>query len=248
MNIIFPNIRGEKLAGILNMPKKQKGAVMLIHGFCADKETNFFPKLAQKLFEQNYAVLRFDLSGYGKSEGKFENTTYQKHYQDTEAALTVLRLKAPYPVHVIGHSMGAAMGLRLARNHSIASLVMIGPPFVAKSHSMAKKAEAALKGSYVEFTDFFGNKRKLKNDFFLSTFDWDMSDDAKYCTTPTCTIIGLEDKAVSVSAALLATKAMKCEHKFVGIKKADHYFAKPQDEKKLIDEVSKWLNGHNVNI
>ena len=67
--ITFQNSRGTKLVGVLHLPdKKTSSAVIISHGFAANKDRTRLIKLAETLSKNGFAVLRFDFSGCGESE------------------------------------------------------------------------------------------------------------------------------------------------------------------------------------
>ncbi len=76
------------------------------------------------------AVLRFDFTGLGASEGEFANTTFSSNVDDLVAAADHLRATVGAPAILIGHSLGGAAVL--AASHRIAdarAVVTIAAPF-----------------------------------------------------------------------------------------------------------------------
>ena len=83
--IYFLNKNKEKLLGILHLPdKKTKKLVIVCHGFASNKNSLWIPKLCNTLAKKGYTALRFDFSGNGQSEGKFENSNCEKEKQDLQ--------------------------------------------------------------------------------------------------------------------------------------------------------------------
>ena len=76
------------------------------------------------------AVLRFDFTGLGASEGEFANTHFSSNVADLVAAADHLRKTQRAPAILIGHSLGGAAVLAAA--HRIAearAVVTIAAPF-----------------------------------------------------------------------------------------------------------------------
>src|SRR3989338_1625391 len=115
----FENSRNETLAGLILEPPNSKAAILIIHGFCAGKDIGMIPKIAKTLEENNVMSFRFDLFGYGESEGSFEDATLPKHLEDAIAAFDELRRRTSLLIHVIGHSMGAAIAIELALKRDV---------------------------------------------------------------------------------------------------------------------------------
>ena len=80
----FLNQYGEKLWGLLHVPQNRKKSPGLIicHGFCGTKDAKKFVKLAKMLSKEGVAVLRFDFSGHGDSEGTLEELSIEKEIED----------------------------------------------------------------------------------------------------------------------------------------------------------------------
>lgn len=80
------NNLGEQLDALIEGNEKSKVTIVFVHGFGTDKnETeNLFTDIATALKSQ-FRIIRFDLTGYGKSEGKQEETNYNKHAEDLKS-------------------------------------------------------------------------------------------------------------------------------------------------------------------
>jgi uncharacterized OsmC-like protein/alpha-beta hydrolase superfamily lysophospholipase len=127
----FPNNHGQKLAALLDRPEGPVRAVALFaHCFTCGKSIRAARHIADGLKLHGIAVLRFDFTGLGASEGEFANTTFSSNIDDLVAAADHLRKELAAPAILIGHSLGGAAVLAAA--HRIAdarAVVTIGAPF-----------------------------------------------------------------------------------------------------------------------
>src|SRR5271170_7465362 len=127
----FPNAQGEKLAALLDRPDGPVRAVALFaHCFTCGKSIRAARHIAEGLKLHGIAVLRFDFTGLGASEGEFANTNFSSNVDDLVAAADHLRQTLTAPAILIGHSLGGAAVLAAA--HRIAearAVVTIGAPF-----------------------------------------------------------------------------------------------------------------------
>jgi uncharacterized OsmC-like protein/alpha/beta superfamily hydrolase len=127
----FPNPQGHTLAALLDRPEGPIRAVALFaHCFTCGKENKAARLIAQGLKLRGVAVLRFDFTGLGASEGEFANTTFSSNVDDLVAAADHLRATVGAPAILIGHSLGGAAVLAAA--HRIAdarAVVTIAAPF-----------------------------------------------------------------------------------------------------------------------
>jgi alpha/beta superfamily hydrolase len=83
----FPNAKGEKLAGMLDLPLGEPAAyVLFAHCFTCGKDSRAAKRIAERLAENGIAVLRFDFTGPGGSESEFANTHFSSSVEDLVAA------------------------------------------------------------------------------------------------------------------------------------------------------------------
>jgi uncharacterized OsmC-like protein/fermentation-respiration switch protein FrsA (DUF1100 family) len=111
----FPNARGERLAALLDAPPGEpRSYALFAHCFTCGKDVHAATRIAQALTALGIAVLRFDFTGLGSSEGEFANTTFSSNVADLVAAADRLRATRRAPALLIGHSLGGAAVLAAA--------------------------------------------------------------------------------------------------------------------------------------
>ena len=100
----FPNARGQTLAALLERPAGAPATFALFaHCFTCGKDNLAAKRIAQTLAEHGIAVLRFDFTGLGASEGEFANTNFSSNVDDLVAAADHLRRTERAPALLIGH-------------------------------------------------------------------------------------------------------------------------------------------------
>jgi uncharacterized OsmC-like protein/alpha-beta hydrolase superfamily lysophospholipase len=105
----FLNAGGLRLAGLLDNPAGEVRAYALFaHCFTCGKDVHAAKRIAEGLTALGIAVLRFDFTGLGSSEGEFANTTFSSNVADLVAAADQLRKVKRAPAILIGHSLGGA--------------------------------------------------------------------------------------------------------------------------------------------
>jgi len=126
----FFNAAGERLAALLDSPVEPPRAYALFaHCFSCGKDINAAKRIAEGLTALGIAVLRFDFTGLGSSEGEFANTTFSSNVADLVAAAAELRKKRQATAILIGHSLGGAAVLAAAGEVPEArAVVTIGAP------------------------------------------------------------------------------------------------------------------------
>src|SRR5207247_8757739 len=111
----FPNAQSQKLPALLERPAGEPRAYALFaHCFTCGKDIRAAKRVADGLTALGIAVLRFDFTGLGSSEGEFANTTFSSNIADLVAAANELRRRARAPAILIGHSLGGAAVLAAA--------------------------------------------------------------------------------------------------------------------------------------
>ncbi len=152
----FSNSRGQKLAGLLEMPEGEP----LFYGvfapcFTCTKESHAAHKICRALTHHGIAMLRFDLTGLGESEGNFAETNFSTRILDIVAACHALAAEHQAPKLLIGHSISGTAALA-ASTHlaSLQAVATLGAPS-DPSHvieGLRRHDLITIKGDAVEMT------------------------------------------------------------------------------------------------
>ncbi|SHJ76651.1 putative redox protein [Bradyrhizobium lablabi] len=111
----FTSSEGHQLAAALDLPEREPIAYALFaHCFTCGKDVLAARRIAVALSAKGIAVLRFDFTGLGSSEGDFANATFSSNVADLVRAADHLRGTRKGPSILIGHSLGGAAILAAA--------------------------------------------------------------------------------------------------------------------------------------
>jgi uncharacterized OsmC-like protein/pimeloyl-ACP methyl ester carboxylesterase len=111
----FTGEGGHQLAASLDLPEAEPVAYALFaHCFTCGKDVLAAKRIAVALAAKGIAVLRFDFTGLGSSEGDFANSTFSSNVADLVRAADHLRETKKAPAILIGHSLGGAAILAAA--------------------------------------------------------------------------------------------------------------------------------------
>ncbi|MCZ6836302.1 MAG: alpha/beta fold hydrolase, partial [Planctomycetota bacterium] len=126
----FTNQQGHSLTGILEKPEGEpKGCVLFAHCFTCGKSMGIVRNIAKQLTDENLALLRFDFTGLGQSEGEFAQTSFTSNLSDLHAAAEYLENTFMAPGALVGHSLGGAAVLATAKKiDSVRCVATIGAP------------------------------------------------------------------------------------------------------------------------
>ena len=129
--ITFTGHSGDQLAARLDMPDGPHLATALFaHCFTCSKDIPAARRISQRLAAMGIAVLRFDFTGLGHSDGEFANTHFTSNTEDLVKAADYLTSRNMAPALLIGHSLGGAAVLKAASEiPSVKAIATIGAPF-----------------------------------------------------------------------------------------------------------------------
>ncbi len=126
--ITFKGGNGETLSARLDVTEP-KAYALFAHCFTGSKDIYAASRIASKLKEHGIAVLRFDFTGLGNSEGDFENTNFSSNIEDLIAAADFMRQELEAPKILIGHSLGGSAVLAAASQiPESKAIVTLGSP------------------------------------------------------------------------------------------------------------------------
>ncbi len=240
--IEFPGSSGLTLAGLLETPDAPPLATALIaHCFTCGKDIAAASRIARSLVKHGYAVMRFDFTGLGNSDGDFANTNFSSNVQDLIAAADFLRSKNLAPSILIGHSLGGTAVLNAAGSiPESLGVVTIGSPADAQhvSHQFAcdidtinAEGEAQVNLAGRAFTI----KKQFLDDINNTSVDHiaKMKKDLLVLHSPT-------DETVSVREAERIYKAAHHPKSFVSLDNANHLLTRAQDAEYVANLISSW--------
>jgi alpha/beta superfamily hydrolase len=197
--ITFPGALGEELAARLDMPLGEPRAYALFaHCFTCSKDIFAAARVSAGLVERNIAVLRFDFTGLGHSDGEFANTNFTSNVGDIVAAAKWLAENHAPPSILIGHSLGGAAVLAAASEvPEVKAVATIGAPFdpahVSDNFSSAvekiKKngeAEVSLGGRPFVIKQQFLDDISGQNQKFHIANLWRCQASKKFCNARRC--------------------------------------------------------------
>ncbi|MFQ5760177.1 MAG: alpha/beta hydrolase family protein, partial [Acidiferrobacterales bacterium] len=128
--LTFLNQQGQQLAALLESPNTKPIAhALFAHCFTCSKDIAAASRISRALAARGVAVVRFDFTGLGNSEGDFANTDFSSNVADLICAVDHMRDALEAPAILIGHSLGGAAVLSAAGEIAeVRAVVTIGAP------------------------------------------------------------------------------------------------------------------------
>lgn len=107
----FTGAFGHRIAARLDLPQRPRAFALFAHCFTCGKDLKAANWISREMVDRKIAVLRFDFTGVGESEGEFADTNFSTNVADLLAAVEYLRSEHAAPQLLIGHSLGGAAAL-----------------------------------------------------------------------------------------------------------------------------------------
>lgn len=235
---------GMTLSGALEMPESGARAYALFaHCFTCGKDTAAASRISRALTRDGIAVLRFDFTGLGNSDGDFANTNFSSNVQDLIAAAEFLDREFEAPQLLIGHSLGGAAVLSAASSlPSIKAIVTIGAPHKAEHvvHNFQASLDEIRENGEAE-VNLAGRTFKIKKQFVDDLESFEAQDLGKLRKALLVMHSPLDD-TVGISEAELIYKAAKHPKSFVSLDAADHLLTKKTDAEYASTMIASWAN------
>lgn len=130
--VSFTGAHGDELSARLSTPPDGliRAYALFAHCFTCSKDLKPVKHITRALTQAGIAVLRFDFTGLGESEGDFRDTTFSSNIEDLLAAAAYMEQELEGPAILVGHSLGGAAMLHAAgRIESSRAVATIGAPF-----------------------------------------------------------------------------------------------------------------------
>ena len=239
----FTGHDGSELSARLDMPDGPLlGTALFAHCFTCGKDIPAARRIASRLAALGLAVLRFDFTGLGHSEGEFGNTTFSSNVADLHAAYQALEARKMAPSLLIGHSLGGAAVLKAAADMpEIRAVVTIGAPFepshVTHNFSGALADIAANGAARVSL----GGRAITIGQAFVEDVNAENLTEAIRKTRAAHLILHAPgDSIVGIENAEAIFKAAKHPKSFVTLDTADHLITDGDDAEYAAEVIAAW--------
>ncbi|MFX0544690.1 alpha/beta fold hydrolase [Roseovarius sp. S1116L3] len=241
--LTFTGHDGAELAARLDVPDGPHLATALFaHCFTCSKDIPAARRIAARLAGAGIAVLRFDFTGLGHSEGEFENTTFSSNVEDLALAAQALEARGMAPSLLIGHSLGGAAVLRVAgRLPSARAVVTIGAPF-DPGHVMHNFAGALdrIEADGSAEVDLGGRPIRIGRDFVEDVSAAALAPDIAKLKKALLIMHAPLDAVVGIDNAAEIFRAARHPKSFVTLCKADHLITRPDDAEYAAEVIAAW--------
>ena len=240
----FQNAEGFSLSARLEQPvdKQPLAYAIFAHCFTCTKNLLAVTNISRALTAQGIAVLRFDFTGLGESEGDFADTNFSSNVEDLIDAARHLTTHYEAPKLIIGHSLGGAAVLMAASKiESIEAVATVGapsdPPHVTHLFQNSLE-EIETSGEAVD--SLSGRPFKIKKQFIDDLTHTDLQSRLKQLKKPLLILHSPQDETVGISnAEKIYTHAMHPKS-YISLDGADHLLSAKEDSLYVGHMIASW--------
>jgi uncharacterized OsmC-like protein/pimeloyl-ACP methyl ester carboxylesterase len=239
----FQNSHGQKLAALLDRPDGPIRAVALFaHCFTCGKDNKAARLIAHNLISHGIAVLRFDFTGLGSSEGEFANTNFSSNLDDLVAAADHLRTTVAAPAILIGHSLGGAAVLaaahRIAEARAVVTIAAPSDPAHVGGLLGDRIEEIKSKGE-VEVS-LAGRPFRIRRALLDDTAGQNLAARIADLHKALLVFHSPTDETVGIDNASRIFTAAKHPKSFISLAGADHLLRRPSDAAYVAHVIAAW--------
>ncbi|MEH2540995.1 MULTISPECIES: bifunctional alpha/beta hydrolase/OsmC family protein [unclassified Bradyrhizobium] len=239
----FTGEGGHQLAAALDMPDGPVQAYALFaHCFTCGKDVLAAKRIATALTAKGIAVLRFDFTGLGSSEGEFANSTFFSNVADLVHAADHLRETRTAPAILIGHSLGGAAILAAAGQIPEAkAVVTIAAPSdpVHVTHLFKDRLDDIRTHGTVE-VQLAGRPFHIKREFLDDIAEHSLAAQIAKLHKALLIMHSPTDDTVGIDNATKIFVAAKHPKSFVSLSGADHLLSAKRDGAYVADVIAAW--------
>jgi len=242
----FKNPEGHMLAAKLLMPIDQQPHAFAIfaHCFTCSKNLSAIKYISDALSHAGIAVLSFDFTGLGQSEGEFADTNFSSNVEDLLAAAKALEERYQAPSLLVGHSLGgAAVLVAGAKIPSIKAVVTVGAPS-NPSHvqHLFETDVKEIEQKEVANVSIGGRPFVVKKQFLEDINGQNMKGVIHGLKKPLLVMHSPQDTTVGVENAAEIYQHALHPKSFISLDGADHLLTNKEDSKYAGQVIASWAN------
>ena len=238
----FNSATGEKLAAALDVPSRPRAYALFAHCFSCTKDIKAAREIARALRAEGFAVMRFDFTGLGASEGEFANTNFSSNVDDLVAAADFLRDTYEAPSILIGHSLGgAAVIAASSRIPEVKGVAVINAPAEADNVAMQiADSRAEIEANGQATVNLAGRPFTIRKQFLDDLANQDVLTQVAALKKPLLVMHAPLDQTVGIDNATRIFVAAKHPKSFVSLDNADHLLSDPADARYAASVLAAW--------
>lgn len=242
--ITFENRTGHRLSALLDQPVDDEpiAYALFAHCFTCSKDYKGVARVSRALAAERVAVLRFDFTGLGDSEGDFADTTFSSNVADLVAAAEYMERELEAPKILIGHSLGGAAVLQAAAQIPSAAAVatIAAPSSTDHLAGMIRSSNAEIDSTGEAEVKIAGRPFKIRREFLDDLSAVNMREAIANLGRALMVFHSAADDTVGVDHATEIFNAARQPKSFVALDGADHLLSDADDSRYVGSMIAAW--------
>ncbi|PHI19577.1 osmotically inducible protein C [Lewinellaceae bacterium SD302] len=242
--IKFPNAAGIQLSARLEMPvdRHPHAYAIFAHCFTCSSSLIAVRQISRALNLKGIAVLRFDFTGLGGSEGDFADSNFTTNISDLVAAADWLTENHLAPSLLVGHSLGGAAVLCAAHQlPSVVAVATIGAPFeVDHIKGLLKNGLEEIMAKGEATVNIGGRDFKIKQQFLDDLVANKVAEKIGQLGKALLILHSPQDTTVNIDEAAKIYHAARHPKSFVSLDGADHLLSDKTDSHYAGEVIAGW--------
>jgi putative redox protein len=235
---------GARLAARLDSPDDGEPSVygLFAHCFTCNKNYKAMAHISRTLAESGIAVLRFDFTGLGESEGDFADTNFSSNVADLIAAAEFLKDEFEAPKILIGHSLGGAAVLQATAHipSSVAVVTIAAPSETAHLARLLAGTRPTLEARGEAEITIGGRTFTIKKQFLDDLERTRMQETIRDLNRALLIFHSPGDQTVGIDNAAQIFQAAQQPKNFISLDGADHLLSNPRDSLYVGSLIAAW--------
>jgi len=242
----FENASGQSLAASLDLPLDgtPRAWALFAHCFTCSRNLKAVAHISRALTRHHIAVLRFDFTGLGESEGDFSDTNFSSNVQDLVEAARFMEREYSPPRILIGHSLGGSAVLMAAgRIPSCRAVATIAAPSDPAhiAHMLAGSREKIERDGSAEVL-LAGRPFRIRKQFLDDLRESRLPDAISDLGRALLIFHSPLDQTVEIHHAARIYEAARHPKSFVSLDQADHLLSNEADSRYVGTVIAAWAD------
>ncbi len=240
----FPNAEGQLLSGKIDLPEDEAPLAwaLFAHCFTCGKNLKAISHISRALCREKIAVLRFDFTGLGQSEGDFSETNLSSNIADLVAAATWLEREQAAPSLLIGHSFGGSAVLQAANQlPAVRAVVTLAAPFDPEhvANLFAENKEQLSRAGEASVT-LAGRQFTIREQFLRDLDEHQVEENIQHLKAALLVMHSPIDQIVGIQNAARIYQAAKHPKSYISLDDADHLLSRESDALYAGQMIASW--------
>jgi putative redox protein len=243
--LTFAGSQGAMLAARLELPEGEPVAYALFaHCFTCTKDIFAAGRIAEGLARHGIAVLRFDFTGLGASEGDFAHTNFTSNTQDLVTAAAFLRERYRAPKILVGHSLGGAAVLAAAGEipEAVAVATIAAPADPAHVARLFTAALPEIEAKGEAEVHLVGRPFRIRKQFLDDIARQNTAAKLGHLGKALIVFHSPRDQIVGIENARVIYDAARHPKSFISLDNADHLLTRRADAIYVAELLAAWAS------